>query len=291
MNNHKFIITSDSTGDLPDTYVKAHDMEKARMIYTLDGVDYDASDCNEETSKRFYDLLRTGVLPKTSMVNPNQYRELFLKHIEQGRDILHMGLSSTLSPSINGAKLVAEELMEEYPERKIIVIDSLGASLGLGALIYFAIGMQEEGETLEDTGNYIKSLVPKLCHYFIVDDLFHLKRSGRISKASALVGTMLSVKPVMNIAEDGGLKPIDKIRGRKQAIDYIIKKYEEKGKDEENEIIFICHADCAEDASYIEDSMKKLYGIKNFFISNIGPIIGNHAGPGTLAIFFIGDSR
>ena len=291
MAKHKFIITSDAMIDLPDSFVESHDMQKANMIYTIDGVDYDATACNDEFSAKFYNILRNGALPKTSMVNPEQYRQLFLNNIKNGRDILHIGLSATLSPSVNGAKLVAEELMEEYPERKIVVIDSLGASLGEGALAYFAVNMQEEGETLEDTAEHIKYLVPKMCHYFTVNDLFHLQRSGRLSKTSAIVGSALGMKPILHINENGEIKPLSKVRGRKQSLDQLLRKFEEKGKNEENDIIFISHADCKEDSLYLQSEFKNKCGIKKFLMSNIGPVIGNHAGPGTVAVFFIGDTK
>jgi DegV family protein with EDD domain len=211
--------------------------------------------------------------------------------LQQGRDILDIAFSSGLSATYSSAKIACEELSEKYPERKVFAVDTLAASLGQGLLVYHAAGQKRAGKSIEEVRDWVEQNKLHLCHWFTVDDLNHLKRGGRISGATALFGTMLNIKPVMHVDDEGHLIPMGKARGRRASLDALADHMEETAIDPGSQIVFISHGDCQEDANYLADEIRRRMGVKNFVIGNCGPVIGTHSGPGTMALFFFGTRR
>ena len=246
---------------------------------------------SEQWLKEMFAGLRSGESAKTSAINPDQWGKAMIPHLEQGQDVLVLTFSSGLSTTYQSAVIAAEELQEAYPDRKIRVVDTLGASLGQGLLVHYACQKRDEGMSLEQLTAWVETNRYKLCHWFTVDDLMYLKRGGRISAASAFMGTMLQIKPILHVDNDGHLINTAKARGRKASIDALVKKMGELGTPGANDTVFICHGDCMEDAKYLESMVKEKYGVKNVFIYYVGAVIGSHSGPGTLALFFLGDHR
>jgi DegV family protein with EDD domain len=287
-----YIITTDTTADLPSDYVKKHNLELLSFNYTIDGTTYDIE--NELPYKDFYEKMREGSVPVTSQVNPN-YAKSFFEEIIKKHDtnILHIAFSSGLSGSYNSACIAAEELMEEYPEKKIIVVDSLCASLGQGLLVHKAVSLKENGMKLQELKQWVEDNKLNICHYFTVDDLIYLFRGGRVSRTSAFAAGILNIKPILHVDNEGHLIPLSKVRGRRKSLNALVDKMEEKigGFQKENDIIFISHGDCINDAQLVADLVKERLGIESFLINHIGPTIGAHSGPGTIALFFMGQER
>ncbi len=286
----KFIITSDINCDLPKEILNQFDIRTMALHYILDGVEYTGDD-DRITPSEFYDKMRKGSMPQTMQVNPEQSKEVFEACIKEGYDILHIGFSSALSGSVGSAFIAANELKEQYPDSKIIVIDSLSASLGQGMLIYKAALLRDEGKTLEETAQWAEDNKLKICHYFTVDDLNHLARGGRLKKSAAVLGTMLNVKPILHVDDEGHLVPLNKTRGRKQSLNALVDNMKTHIGSQKNDIVFISHGDCLADAQYVTDEIKKTFGIEHFLINFVGATIGAHSGPGTVALFFMGDKR
>lgn len=287
-----YVISTDTTCDFPEEYYQQHGLNVLSLSYILEGETYFRGG-KELSSKDFYAKMRAGSMPTTSQVNPESARAAFEPILKEGKDILHIAFSSGLSGSANSARIAAEELMEEYPERKVIVVDSLCASLGEGLLVHKAIEQKETGMGLEELAAWCEDNKMHIIHSFTVDDLFHLYRGGRVSKAAAVVGTMISLKPVLHVNNEGKLIPLSKVRKRKKSLEALVDAMEKKqgsfaGK---NDIVFISHGDCLEDAEYVKKLVQERFGITNFLINPVGPVIGAHSGPGTLALFFMGDSR
>ena len=232
-------------------------------------------------------------MPTNSQFNPQQYKEYFSEFLKENKNLLYISFSSGLSGSCGNAVLAANELMEEDGECRIIVVDSKCASMGEGLFVHKALKMQAEGKSMEETAGYLNELVPHLTHVFTVDDLNHLYRGGRVSKAAAIVGTIAAIKPILHVDDEGHLIPISKVRGRKKSLNALVDYMEEKtkGYPGENDIVFISHGDALEDAEYVKAEIEKRFGIKDFKINHIGPTIGAHSGPGTIALFFEGSSR
>ncbi len=287
-----YIITTDTTADLPDTYLQENEIGLMSLTYTIDGETYDHE--HELDEKVFYEKMRNGSMPTTSQVNPTQAKEVFASMLDKyDADILHIAFSSGLSGSFNSARIAAEELMEERPEHKIVVVDSLCASLGEGLLVHKALQLKKKGTSLEEAACWLEENKLNLCHIFTVDDLFHLYRGGRVSKTTAVLGSMISIKPILHVDEEGHLIPMSKVRGRKKSILAMVDEMEKRlaGYDGENDIFFISHGDCLEDATLLADKIKEKFHIENVLINNVGPTIGAHSGPGTLALFFMGNKR
>lgn len=286
-----FIIITDTTADLPKEYLKENQVGVLSLNYSIDGEEYTLD--KELPYKEFYEKMRKGSMPTTSQANPETARELLQKYLEQGLDILYLSFSSGLSGSCNSVRLAKEELSEVYPEAKIEVVDSLAASMGEGLLVHKVIQLKKEGKTLEQTAKWAEENKLHIVHVFTVDDLFHLYRGGRVSKAAAVLGTIVNVKPVLHVDNEGHLIPISKVRGRKKALQALVDKMEEKIGDyrDKNDIVFISHGDALEDAEYVAGLVEQKYGIKNFLIAPIGPTIGAHSGPSTIALFFMGNER
>ncbi|MGI8256930.1 DegV family protein [Blautia difficilis] len=287
----EYVITTDNNSDLPEEYLKDHGVGCMYLSYSMDGKNYTHENFLPE--HEFYEAMRNGSMPTTAQVNPENAKALLEPYLKEGKDILHIAFSSGLSGTYNSSRIAAEELMEEYPDRKIIVVDSLSASLGQGLLVWLAQQKKELGQTLEDVADWVEKNKLKMVHLFTVDDLNHLYRGGRVSRTTAIVGSMLNIKPVLHVDNEGKLTAIGKVRGRKKALQELIKLMDEKigsfGAD--CDTIFISHGDCEQDAQYVAAKVKEKYNIKNIIINQVGATIGAHSGPGTMALFFVGDVR
>ena len=261
------------------------------MSFQIDGEEYDGD--VEFDIISFYNKMRNGIMPTTSQVNPHTARERFQKYIDDGYDVLHISFSSGLSGSYNNVRLTALEMNEENEANKIFVVDSLCASLGEGLLVHKAIQLKKEGKSIEEIVNWLEDNKLNVCHYFTVDDLNHLYRGGRVSKSTAILGTMIGVKPVLHVDNEGHLVPVSKVRGRRQSLNALVKNMKELIDEykEENDIVFISHGDDEKAANYVADLIKKEIGINSFLINYIGPTVGAHSGPGTIALFFMGARR
>ena len=248
-------------------------------------------DRNDDSLKTMYAALRGGESAKTAAVNPERWRETIEPWLKQGKDVLVLAFSSGLSTTYQSAVIAARELAESYPDRRVRVVDTLSASLGQGLLVWYACRKRDEGLTLDETADWVEDNKLHLCHWFTVDDLFYLKRGGRISAATAVMGTMLNIKPVLHMDDEGHLISMGKSRGRKAAIAALAEKTKELGEGYDNATMFISHGDCLEDAEYLAQLLKSKYGVKNVYIGYVGAVIGSHSGPGTLALFFLGKHR
>ncbi len=287
----EYVITTDNNSDLPEEYLKDHGVGCMYLSYSMDGKNYTHGNFLPE--HEFYEAMRNGSMPTTAQVNPENAKALLEPYLKEGKDILHIAFSSGLSGTYNSSRIAAEELMEEYPDRRIIVVDSLSASLGQGLLVWLAQQKKELGQTLEDVADWAEKNKLKMVHLFTVDDLNHLYRGGRVSRTTAIVGSMLNIKPVLHVDNEGKLTAIGKVRGRKKALQELVKLMDEKigsfGAD--CDTIFISHGDCEQDAQYVAAKVKEKYNIKNIIINQVGATIGAHSGPGTMALFFVGDVR
>lgn len=289
----EYIITTDSTCDLPKSYIKENNIRVLPLTYVLEGVTYNID--KTLPINEFYGKMKNGAMPTTSQVNPEEAKEAFLSILEDGVGILHIAFSSGLSGSYNSARIAAEELREENPEYEIYVIDSLCASLGEGMLVHKAVKLKEQGKTIQETVKWLEANKLHVCHNFTPDDLNHLYRGGRVSKTAAILGTMANVKPVLHVDDEGHLIPLSKVRGRKKSLVTLVDNMEKQigGYIEENKRdgVFIGHGDVEEDARFVADLVKERFGIESFLINYVGPVIGSHTGPGIMALFFMGEKR
>lgn len=284
-----FIISTDSTADLPKDYVEKHNLAIHPLYYNLEGEVYGGD--HDLEPKAFYDIMRNGKLPTTMATNPEDIISAFMKYLNEGYDILHISFSSALSSSYSNTVMVANEMSEQYPDALIMVLDSASASLGQGLLVHKALQMKESGSTLNEIAKWIEENKCHICHQFTVDDLFHLHRGGRVSKAAAVIGTLINVKPVLHVDNEGRLIPLQKVRGRKKALTTLVDNMEQQIKGFENNIIFISDGDCKEDAEFVKSLIEQRFGIKDFLMNYVSPTIGAHSGPGTIALFFMGKER
>ena len=287
-----FIITTDTTTDLPASYVNEHHLGMMSLPYTIENQTYTWEHSLPE--KEFYAMMRNGYLPTTSQANPEEAENLFENIIRtQDVDILHIAFSSGLSGTYNSCRLAAMNLAEKYPDNKIIVIDSLCASMGEGLFVHKAVMMKEEGKSIDEIAAWLEENKLHVVHNFTVDDLFHLYRGGRVSKTAAVVGSMINLKPILHVDNEGHLIPLSKVRGRKKSLIALVDSMEKQigAWRDKNDIVFISHGDSLEDAQFVAELIKKRLGIENFLINHIGPTIGAHSGPGTIALFYMGDYR
>lgn len=288
-----YVIVTDSSCDLNAETVKELEVSVLSLNFHIDGKTYaDRPDDRDMSSKKFYDKIRNGALPTTSAVNPEQYIDHLEPVLAAGNDVLIIAFSSGLSTTCQSAQIAAAELGEKYPERKIFVVDTLGASLGQGLLVWYAAKKRQAGESIEEVRDWLEENKLHLCHWFTVNDLMHLKRGGRVSAATAIAGTMLQIKPVLHMDDAGHLVNVSKARGRKASLDALAAKVGELGiKPAEQPLMYICHSDCLEDAEYVAKQIKEKYGVKNIQFNRIGPVIGAHTGVGCISVFFIGEHR
>lgn len=287
-----YVILTESNCDLSPEMIKKWDIEVLPMPFTIDNKQYMGyPDGREMKTEEFYGMLRNGSEAKTAAPNPIDFVEKAEPIFKEGRDILYIAFSSGLSSTYANAKIAAEELMEKYPERKFIAVDSLCASMGLGLMTVLACDKRNEGLSLEENAKWVEENKLNLCHWFTVNDLFYLKRGGRVSATSAILGSALGIKPVLHVDDEGHLIPVSKVRGRRQSLDSLVKMMQETVLDAKGGYVFISHGDCFEDAKYVEKQIKEKLGSKRFYINFIGTSIGTHSGPGTVALFFLGSHR
>ena len=286
-----FILSCESTIDLPYSYCEARGIPVLFYSYQVDGVSYE-DDMGRDPAAlpRFYGFLDEGKLPTTAQLNEFQYESFFDALLQQG-DVLHITFGSGMTASVQNAMLAAESLREKYPERKLIAIDSLCASLGEGLLLYLAAKKQQSGASMDEVADYVRETIPHLCHWFTVNDLMFLKRGGRVDAATALVGTVLQIKPVMHTDDAGTLKNVTKARGRKAALKALAQKLADTAINPAEQTVFICHGDCIEDAEYTAEQIRALTPVKDIIINYVGPVIGAHTGPGVISVFFVGTHR
>ena len=283
-----FKIVTDSACDLSAGMIEALDLGIAALSVEMDGRAYAEG---EMTPKELYDHLRGGKLPKTSAVNPELWADAMRPALEQGQDVLTLVFSSALSATCQNAFIAAEELRGEFPDRKLIVIDSLCAAIGLGLLVHTAARLRDAGKSIEETAAWIEEHKRNVCHWVTVEDLMHLKRGGRVSAATAVVGTMLNIKPIIRVDDNGRLESLAKCRGRKAALNYLLDRMAESFDPEIDDTVFIGHGDCMEDAKYLEQKVRERFGVQNVHINYIGAVVGAHTGPGVAVLFFYGKKR
>ena len=286
----EFVLMTDSCCDLSQQMVEDLGLVVLPLSVLQEGKEYrDYPDHRELDPKVFYQKLRAGAMGSTSAANVESFREAMEPILQAGKDILSINFSSALSTTCQSAAMAARELGEQYPEGKMIVIDSLCASLGQGMLVYLAAQEKAKGKSIDEVADFVRETIPHLCHWFTVDDLNHLKRGGRVSAAAALFGTMLQMKPVLHVDDEGRLIPVSKVRGRKASINALLDKMEELALD--TETVFISHGDCAGEIDEMAKAIRERFGTKTIVINYVGPVIGNHSGPGTIALFFLGKHR
>lgn len=286
---NEFVIVSDSTVDLPKEYLQSKQVPIISLSYIMDGVTYEEMD--GLSHKEFFEKLRAGSLPTTSQINPEQAREALEPFAKEGKDILYIGFSSGLSGSYNSVRMAAEDLKEEYPDINIIAIDSLCACMGEGLLLYKALELKEHGMSMEEIAKWVEANKLHICHNVTVDDLNHLHRGGRISKTTAVVGSMIKIKPIIHMSDEGKLVVIGKERGRKKSLVSIVDRMEKQMQGYDNDIVMITHGDCIEDAEFVKKQVEERFGIHNVMINGIGSVIGSYTGAGVVAVFFMGDKR
>lgn len=286
-----YIITTDNMVDLPEEYIREHQLLTMSLSYLMDGNSYDEG--HPLPYKEFYQKMRDGSMPTTSQINPEQAKEKLLQFLEHSKNIIHIAFSSGLSGTCDSVRIAARDIMEENPDCRITVVDSLCASLGEGLLVHKALEWKQQGMGYEELIKWLEDHKRNVCHNFTVDDLFHLYRGGRVSRTAAVLGTMINLKPVLHVDDDGRLVAVGKVRGRKKSLSALVDAMEKQigSWREQNDIVFISHGDCEEDALLVKDMVEKRFGIHQFIINPVGPTIGAHSGPGTLALFYMGDVR
>ena len=290
---NSFKILTDSSGDLSPELIEKYGLEVIPLTLDLDGKTHlNYPDGREIGFEDFYSRLRGGAACKTSAVNIDAFEKAMDTILADGHDLLYIGFSSGLSATFGASRVAADEMRKKYPERKIIVVDSLCASMGEGLLTVLAAREKDAGKSIEEVAQYVEDNKLHLCHWFTVDDLHHLKRGGRVSPTTALLGTMLKIKPVMHVDNEGKLIVVSKERGRKNAIKALLDHMEQTIINPDGHTVFISHGDCFEDAELLSSMIREKFPkIGEIVINYIGPVIGSHSGPGTLALFFLGTSR
>lgn len=285
-------IITDSTSDLTGELVRELDVDVIPMDFTVGDDAY--RDCPTEpeiSSHDFYTRITAGEPAKTNQISLSTFTETFEQYLKAGVDVLYLGFSSGLSGTYNNSTLVARELAEKYPERKIYTVDTLAASLGEGLLVWYAAQKKRAGAAIEEVRDWEEQNKLHMHHWFTVYDLDHLRRGGRISGAAAVMGTVLGVKPVMHVDDTGHLTLVEKVRGRRQSLDRLIDHMELTAIDPEDQTVFIGHSDYPEGAEYVKQQIGRRFGVKQFRIGTIGPVIGAHMGAGSLDFFYLGTDR
>lgn len=288
MANYKII--TDSACDLPVKMLQELDVTTVALTVNFRGETRNDS-VDDAQVKELYDAMRGGEVATTAAVNPDGWSKVIESAVAEGFDAFVLAFSSGLSTTYQSAVIAANELAEKYPQRKIMVVDGCAAALGQGLFVWHICKMRDVGLSLEELAAWAEENKNHVAHWFTVDDLVYLKRGGRVSAATALVGTMLNIKPVLHVDNEGHLVSMVKARGRKAAINTLVSKLQELGGDWDNSTVFICHADCIDDAQRLAEIVKEKCGVQEIFIGNLGAVIGSHAGPGTLALFFMGNEK
>ena len=285
-----FLISTESTADLPERLINTYQIMIHPLYYIMDNITY-GQDVPFLDPAEFYTRLKAGSMPTTSASNPEAIREQMLEAVKAGYDILHIAFSSGLSSSYQNTLIAVDDIRSEYPDANIIVIDSLAASAGQGLLVHKAVMMKESGKSMEEIAAYLLENRLHVVHSITVDDLFHLYRGGRLSKTSALLGSALKIKPLIHVNEGGCLINVGKVRNRQKALNTIADEMKENIEGYQQDLVYISHSNCYEDAKYLAERINALYGIDNIIITDMTPVIGSHTGTGCVALFYLGKNR
>ena len=286
---NEFVILSDSCHDLPKALAEKLEIGVAPLSVAYD--ENTVFDDGTMDPHDFYEGIRAGKMPKTSAVNLEGWARLMEPAMKAGKDVLALCISSALSTTYQSAVIAGDELMEKYPGRKVLVVDTLSAAVGMGLLVWNAAMMRNEGRDIETVRAWVEEHKLNVCHWVTVNDLMHLKRGGRVSATAALLGTMLQIKPVMHMDDEGHLIPVSKARGRKASLQALVQQMAETAVEPEKQTVFICHGACIDDAEYTASLIREKTGAKTIIINYVGPVIGAHTGPGVVSIFFLGTHR
>ncbi|MBE6699974.1 MAG: DegV family protein [Ruminococcaceae bacterium] len=286
-----YVIFTDSACDIKPELLAEWGVPYRPLTFRFDGDEKEYS--NDDMSVvEFYNKMRAGGVAKTAAVNAEAFAQMFEEEaLKQGKDVLYIAFSSGLSTTYNSGRIAALQLKEKYPEAKIIAVDTLAASAGEGLMLYLTVQEKKKGATIEEAEAFVRDLIGRMGIWFTVDDLVYLKRGGRVSPTAAFVGNLLGIKPVLYMDNEGHLIPVSKVRGRRTSIVAMADKYTEKAVDKENGTVFISHGDCLADAQQLADILKERHGVEVKIITDVGPVIGAHSGPGTIALFFVADAR
>ncbi|MBQ8345787.1 MAG: DegV family protein [Clostridia bacterium] len=286
---NSYVIVTESSTDL--TVAEAEELGVVMLDLSVVFEGKEPVENREVDIKSFYERLRQKETITTAAINMERFSQVFCNLLAEGKDVLYMGFSSALSGTYAAGRLAAEEAAAQYPGRTVLTVDTKCASLGQGLLVYLAAQKQKAGSTLEETYAYVNDAIPHLCHQFTVNDLFFLKRGGRVSTATAVIGTMLSIKPVMHVDDEGRLVKVGTVRGRRASVNALFDKTAKGAIAPAEQVMYICHGDCIEDAEYLAGRLQKELGVKEVRIGYTGAVIGAHSGPGTLAVFYLGTER
>lgn len=288
-----FEIVTDSSCNLVEDMIDDFGLHILPLTFMVDGEQYQSYLKGQHTDlKQFYTMMREGKVITTSLPNLADSEALMRDLLEQGRDVLYLGFSSGLSGTFEATELLIRDLEKEFPERTMCAVDTLAASGGEGLLIWHAVQRARAGASIEEVRDWVEQHKLNLAHWFTVDDLMFLFRGGRVSKTAAWAGTMLNIKPVMHVDDEGHLVPLEKVRGRKKSLNALVDHMEQSALAPIGEqMVFITHGDCAEEAAYVAKQVKERFGCKEVVINYVDPVIGAHSGPGTMALFFLADKR
>lgn len=287
------IIVTDSCCDLPYTYIEENHIEMIPMTITMNQKDEKDHLAQTKNYEAFYDSILQGAMPKTSQINAYEFKEVFMDYLKEEKNVLYIGFSSALSGCVASAQMAVREINEENPNLKarLEVIDSKCASMGQGLLIYYAVEQLKQGKSLDEVILYIEANKLKINHWFTVTDLNYLFRGGRVSKTAATVGTLLQIKPIMHVDDEGRLIPVEKAKGRKKSLKILVEKVKENITNPKEQVVFISHGAALEEAESVKQAIIEQCGVKDVWLNYIGATIGSHSGPGTIAVFFIGEHR
>ena len=284
-------ILVDSSCDLPLQFIKDNNVPYLGIAVNFKGNEYFEDFGQTLSYKEFYDEVRKGEMPSTSQINAFRFEEMFRKLHKEGKSIIYLAFSSALSGTYNSALIAREEVMNEFPDADITIIDTKAASMGVGLIVYHAYELLNKGASKEEIIKWVEDNIPHTVHFFTVDDLNHLKRGGRVSATSAALGTLLAIKPVLHVNDSGQLINISKAKGRKKAIKELFENFEKHVVQPEGQTVFISHGDCLEETEILANMIKEKYKVKDVILNPIGPAVGSHSGPGAIALFFLGDNR
>ena len=285
------VLLIDSCTDLPRSYVDKNEIPFVSLVCNFKDQEYKDDFGKSISYKEFFNTVRNGEMPSTAQVNVYEYTEIFKKYAAEGKSVVYLGFSSALSGSLSSAYIARDTVMEEFKDADITIVDSKSASLGEGLLAYYANEMLKAGASKDEVVSWLETNKLKMNHWFTVDDLGHLKRGGRLSGTAAFLGTLLDIKPVLKVDDEGRLIPISKVKGRKKSIKTLFEMLQENITAPEEQVIAISHGDCIEDAEYLKEMILKEYNVKDVIINHVGPVIGAHTGPGVVALFFMGEKR